>query len=122
MAAEVFAERTRRETAEKANQAKTEFLANMGHEIRAPLNAIINFTELAPRIGFDAELEEHLATVRTSAQWLIDIANDVVELSRCAAGKVRLKNETFIESALNRLCSWCACRRKWPASWIAIGN
>ncbi len=59
------------------------------------MNAIINFTELAPRIGLDAELEEHLATVRTSAQWLIHIANDVVELSRCAAGKVRLKNEAF---------------------------
>src|ERR1700723_3277081 len=43
------AEKARREAAETANQAKTEFLASMSHEIRAPLNAIIHFTELAPK-------------------------------------------------------------------------
>ena len=89
------AERARREAAEKANQAKTEFLANLSHEIRAPLHAIINFTELAPRTELNDELKAQLGTVCTSAQWLIHIVNDVLEFSRCNAGTLRLESRDF---------------------------
>ncbi len=89
------AERALRQSTEKANQAKTEFLANMSHEIRAPLNAISHFTQLAPRTPLGNDLQRHLGTVCTSAQWLIHIFNDLLEFSRSEAGILRLKNEVF---------------------------
>src|ERR1700722_8895715 len=89
------AERALREAAQEADRAKTEFLANLSHEIRAPLNAIIQFTELAPHTSLSGDLEEHLGVVRTSSGWLIHIMNDVLEFSRSRARAVRLESEAF---------------------------
>jgi signal transduction histidine kinase/CheY-like chemotaxis protein len=84
-----------REAAELANRAKAQFLANMSHEIRTPMNAVIGFTDLALKGNLNDELREYLDTIRTSADWLIHIVNDVFEFSRIEAGKLQLEKTTF---------------------------
>jgi len=91
----VAAEIARRDVAENANRAKAEFLTNMSHEIRAPLNAIINFTQQTANTQLRPELRQSLGTVRASAEWLIHIVNDVLEFSRVEAGALRLENAPF---------------------------
>jgi signal transduction histidine kinase/ActR/RegA family two-component response regulator len=81
--------------AESANEAKVKFLASMSHRIRTPMNAIGGFTYLALKTDLDPELREHLDAVRTSADWLMHIANDVLEFSRIEAGKLQLDNVPF---------------------------
>ncbi|MGI9073724.1 MAG: response regulator [Bryobacteraceae bacterium] len=81
--------------AESANEAKVKFLAGMSHRIRTPMNAIGGFTYLALKTDLDPELREHLDAVRTSADWLMHIANDVLEFSRIEAGKLQLDNGPF---------------------------
>jgi signal transduction histidine kinase/DNA-binding response OmpR family regulator len=81
--------------AESANEAKVKFLASMSHRIRTPMNAIGGFTYLALKTDLDPKLREHLDAVRTSADWLMHIANDVLEFSRIEAGKLQLDNVPF---------------------------
>jgi signal transduction histidine kinase/CheY-like chemotaxis protein len=83
------------QAAEAANQAKAEFLASMSHRIRTPMNAIVGFTDLALKTDLDPELREYLDTVRTSADWLMHIANDVLEFSRIEAGRLQVENVPF---------------------------
>jgi len=83
------------QAAESANEAKAEFLVSMSHRIRTPMNAIVSFTDLALKTDLDSELREYLDTVRTSADWLMHIANDVLEFSRIEAGQPHLDNVPF---------------------------
>jgi signal transduction histidine kinase/DNA-binding response OmpR family regulator len=83
------------QAAESANQAKAEFLASMSHRIRTPMNAIVGFTDLALKTDLDPELRDYLDTVRTSADWLMHIANDVLEFSRIEAGRLQAEDVPF---------------------------
>lgn len=83
------------QAAQSANEAKAEFLASMSHRIRTAMNAIVGFTDLALKTDLDPELRGYLDTVRTSANWLIHIANDVLEFSRIEAGRLELDNVPF---------------------------
>ena len=87
--------------AEDASKAKTVFLSNMSHEIRTPMNAIIGLDNIALN---DPEatpkIKEYLTKIRGSAHHLLDLINDILDMSRIESGRMTLKNEEFSFSKL----------------------
>ncbi|SDL27840.1 PAS domain-containing sensor histidine kinase [Halarsenatibacter silvermanii] len=82
--------------AEKASQAKSEFLSNMSHEIRTPMNAITGLSALC--LGEDVDPEKrknYLKRINASAEYLLNIINDILDLSKIEDGKIDLKEEIF---------------------------
>ena len=94
----VLAEREKNEkltealaAAEYANHAKTQFLNNMSHDIRTPMNAIIGFTSLAAsHIDNKEKVKEYLRKIGTSSEHLLSLINDVLDMSRIESGKVKI--------------------------------
>ena len=84
------------EEANQANKAKTAFLSNMSHEIRTPMNAIIGLDRIALNDpGISPETREHLQKIGLSAQHLLSIINDILDMSRIESGRLTVKNEEF---------------------------
>jgi two-component system cell cycle sensor histidine kinase PleC len=81
--------------AEQANQAKSEFLANMSHELRTPLNAIIGFSEIMESGMFGAlgseKYLEYCQDIMESGRYLLEVINDILDMSKIEAGRVRLQ-------------------------------
>jgi PAS domain S-box-containing protein len=103
-------ERTRdlvaaRDRAQHADHVKSEFLATMSHELRTPLNSVLGFTDVILRgmVGpLTAEQRRHLAIVRESSLHLLELINDVLDMSRIEAGQLRLEPVQFDVAELLR--------------------
>ena len=87
--------RRAKELAEEATQMKTDFLANMSHEIRTPMNAIIGLTHLMSRDSQDAAQLDRLAKVDRAAKHLLQVINDILDLSKIEAGRMSLEHTEF---------------------------
>ena len=88
--------RVAKEAAETANRAKSAFLANMSHELRTPLNAILGFAQLMERDNtLTKRQRDSLATINRSGEHLLNLINDVLEMSKIEAGRIILNPASF---------------------------
>ena len=93
--------------AEEANKAKTVFLSNMSHEIRTPMNAIIGFDRLAlSEEGLSDQVKEYLEKIGTSAEHLLGIINDILDMTRIESGRVSVYSTEFsLKMLIDTICT-----------------
>ncbi len=94
-----------------ANEAKSEFLANVSHEIRTPMNAIIGLSKLQLKTRLDHAQRDNQEKILESADTLLGIINDILDISKIEAGKMTLESVSFnLEKLISRVVNLCALR------------
>jgi|LGOV01.1.fsa_nt_gb PAS domain S-box-containing protein len=81
--------------AEDANLEKTRFLSNMSHEIRTPMNGIIGMANLISKMDLNKKQEEYISILKESSNALLEIINDILDVSKIEAGKIEVENRSF---------------------------
>ena len=92
------------EEVKNASHAKSNFIANMSHEIRTPMNSIMGFSELALDSEASPKTKNYLNKIKTNAEWLLQIINDILDISKIEAGKMELENIPFTMRELFESC------------------
>ena len=118
-----------KETAESANQAKTDFLANMSHEIRTPLNAILGYAQILMRkSNLDPDTKDALETINRSGKNLLDMINEILDLSKIEAGQMEFNPLNFdlfdLVDGMSKLFE-LRCKEKglaWVVEGVAEGH
>ena len=97
--------RSNLERAEAENRAKGEFLSRMSHELRTPMNAVVGLTDLTSMMeGVPADVQENLSKLRASSHYMLNLINDILDMSRIDSGKMSLASERFsLERMLGEL-------------------
>jgi len=112
LAKQLLEEKDLRKQADAANQAKTEFLSRMSHDIRTPLNGIIGMTYLAKEENNPPKTSAYLAKIDTSSKFLLSLVNDILDMSKAESNKIELHPEpypstvfvSYIDSVIRPLC------------------
>lgn len=109
-----------KEAADAANRAKSEFLANMSHELRTPLNAILGFTQVMYRDPtLSAEHQDYLQIISQSGEHLLELINNILEMSRIESGRIALHQTQFdLDRLLDTLEAMLAIKAKEKGLWL----
>ena len=114
--------RTERQAAESANRAKSDFLANVSHELRTPLNAVVGFSDLivqAPEQEISGRLRRYAEDVHASGAHLLELINDLLDISKIEAGKMTLRRERIsLQSEVERLLELVAPQFEARGIWL----
>jgi|GEM_PF-1237096 len=112
-----------RSSAEAASRAKSEFLANISHEIRTPMNAILGYAQLLRHEELSANQRADIERIQASGHHLLELINEVLDLSKIEAGQLRLNEQAFdlneLIASLDSMFSW-RCKEKglgWELLW-----
>jgi PAS domain S-box-containing protein len=104
IARDITARKEMEEAALEASRSKSVFLANMSHEIRTPMNSIIGFSELALDGNNPPKTNDYLKKITRNSEWLLQIINDILDISKIESGKFELENIPFDLCELFKSC------------------